>query len=351
MGTPSHNLVLRETAAPGVCMESNTTIEVSPPEYGDAVAIEIASGVREELRRLSVDGFIAFGHGGLEIGGVLYGSREGTRICVLAFAELKCEHALGPSFALSENDKEALQRLLDPPASLETVGWFRSHTRSELALDSSDRERFEQYFSDRLNVGLVLKPTHWGLASAAVFVRQPDGEMVLPDPHEFTIDAPPRKQEAPVEVDRTGSVSRAPEESERAMAAALEVPPPPDQSTPSRRRLKLIAGFVLGIGGVASYFWARPSDKLGLQAYAATPGQVRIEWNHSSFPVSKGSSGILEIRDGDTEKTIPLDRNQLRVSSIVYLQQTNRITVRMRIDPSRPGAPAAEEAIEFVGAP
>ena len=79
-------------------------------EAADGLTVEYSPAVVEEVRRLAVDGFMAFGHGGLEVGGVLYGAREGHRVSVLASAELPCEHAFGPGFVLSENDRQALTR-------------------------------------------------------------------------------------------------------------------------------------------------------------------------------------------------------------------------------------------------
>ncbi len=334
-------------------MESNSTIELSRVTYADDEAIEFAPLVLEDLRRISVAGFIAFGHGGLEIGGVLYGSRDGDRLSVLAFAELGCEHALGPGFVLSPKDREAIELLLKPPAGLETIGWFRSHTRSGLTLDESDRERFGRYFGEVRSTGLVLKPTHWGPTEAAFFVREIGGEILPLQPRPFTIEAPRQKQEQSMQAE---CVAAAPDVVE---AAAPTEPIPANELVeplmptvqPGWRRLGLIAA--LGLFGVALtvYFWPRTSSKLGLQAYAAAPGQIRIEWNHSSSPVSKAASGSLQIRDGDTERTIPLDRDQLHVSSLVYLQTNSRITVRMRVDPSRSGSPSAEETIEVVGSP
>ena len=68
----------------------------------EGVAVEYSLDALEEVRRQAVEGFNAFSHGGLEIGGVLYGIRDAGIVHVVAFAELASVHALGPGFVLSE---------------------------------------------------------------------------------------------------------------------------------------------------------------------------------------------------------------------------------------------------------
>src|ERR1700757_5113488 len=99
------------------------TVEACLWDGSEGMAVEYALDVLEGLRRLAVDGFNAFSHGGKETGGILYGLREPGFVRVLSFAELACEHALGPRFVLSETDREALIQLLRPPSDLEVVGW------------------------------------------------------------------------------------------------------------------------------------------------------------------------------------------------------------------------------------
>src|SRR5688572_1049458 len=90
-----------------------------------SVSVEYEMAVLEEIRDFAVAGLNAFGHGGLEIGGILYGARQGDGVRLLACAELASEHALGPAFDLSEKDMADLTTLMEPPTGLETIGWFR----------------------------------------------------------------------------------------------------------------------------------------------------------------------------------------------------------------------------------
>ena len=170
-----------------------TTLDTAVWEDASGVCIDYALDVVEDLRRLAVDGFNAFAHGGREIGGVLYGRREESRVTVLSYAELDCEHALGPRFVLSEKDHAAMAGLMATREGLDAVGWFRAHTRSGLELDAKDRELFERYFEKPLSIGLNLKPTRWGPVSGAFYFRSDSGEIGPDAVREFTIEPPKRE--------------------------------------------------------------------------------------------------------------------------------------------------------------
>src|SRR5690242_15628173 len=98
--------------------------------------IRYSRAVMEELRASASEGFNRLAHGGIEIGGVLFGLNEQDGVTILAQRPLACEYAFGPSFTLSENDQRALENLLLTPAGdsdlsgMRPVGWYHSHTRS-----------------------------------------------------------------------------------------------------------------------------------------------------------------------------------------------------------------------------
>ena len=118
----------------------------------------------EELRLAAVDGFHRLAHGGVEIGGVLFGVRDPDGVKILAHRELACEYVFGPSFTLSENDRRALEELLASPdtdsqlSGMQPVGWYHSHTRSEILLSEEDLQFYQQYFPEIWQIALVLRP-------------------------------------------------------------------------------------------------------------------------------------------------------------------------------------------------
>jgi proteasome lid subunit RPN8/RPN11 len=126
-------------------------------------------------------GFRQFPHGGMAVGGVLFGEGDRHLVRVLATRPMPCEHSAGPSFTLSENDHADLESVLsaareDPEiAGMIPVGWFHSHTRSGLTLTPSDLVIHERHFPEAWQIAMVVRPEDDGPTQAAIFVRQDDG--------------------------------------------------------------------------------------------------------------------------------------------------------------------------------
>jgi hypothetical protein len=343
--------------ASGRTSENWTRLTEDGPLAGYSVA------AIDSIRRLAVSGFTAFSHGGLETGGVLYGSREGHRVSVVSFAELECEHALGPSFILSETDRAALAALLlQPPDGLEAVGWYRIHTRSGLELDFHDRRFFDTFPSGKTCAALIVKPTAWGPAAAAFFVREPDGQIFPPAPREFLIEPWKGAGESPLsntkQQDEQRRIAQPPVE-QAADEQAIETLEPaylpavsevPRHANPWVRPAWILCAVSLCMLA-AFLLWPRPSRNLDLVVYAIAPGQVRIEWNRRSLPILQARSATLTIDDGNLSEKIPLEREQLRSTSVTYGQLSGHISVRLHVIGQDASAPPVEEATQFIGQP
>ena len=146
-----------------------------------SVDIEYSLVVIDEIRQAVTEGFQRLSRGGIEVGGVLYGSVEGRTVRITALREIACEHARGPTFLLSDNDRALLTAQLerdrqDPRLEGKTaVGWFLSHTRSEITLQQGDLETYDSFFPAPWQVTLVVRPGRAGVMRAGFFVRESDG--------------------------------------------------------------------------------------------------------------------------------------------------------------------------------
>jgi hypothetical protein len=323
--------------------------------------------VLEALCRQAIDGFHAFAHGGLEIGGVLYGTREGATVRIEGAAELPCEHALGPGFVLSANDEAAFAKLLEAPAGRESIGWYCSHTRSAPELTANDCRVYDRFFTVPGSIALVMKPASRGSVDGVFFFRSADGTLsALPG---FTVDskstAPAiEHRERPAVSEAGREVGRPRVEEENRVAEHIAEPQPEApvaepmaplvETRPAARHvgkwqvliLTLAAG-AIAVGFSGTLRWS--STRLGLRAYTIAPGQVRIEWN-TSAPALAGSSVVLEIRDGAAHHQLVLNAEQRRSSSITYLRRSQDVLVRMWVS-GRKGAAPLEEEVHSYGVP
>ena len=122
---------------------------VTVSEDESALLIRASEGVLDSIRRLAVEQFVSIPRGGLEAGGLLFGNAAAESLTILGFDELSIQHLSGPSFLLSPHDEEALSSKLrerresDGPA---VIGWWHSHTRSDVAITEEDLRIHRKFF-------------------------------------------------------------------------------------------------------------------------------------------------------------------------------------------------------------
>jgi proteasome lid subunit RPN8/RPN11 len=147
------------------------------------VRVEYPHRVLEEIRAATVQGLCRFPRGGLEVGGVLLGSVRDGVVRVIAARPVECSYARGPSFTLTEGDEAAFRKMMaGGGADLKAVGWYHSHTRSDLSFSLDDAAVHERLFPEPWHFALVVRPEPFGSAEAAFFARG-DGGVMEPVPH------------------------------------------------------------------------------------------------------------------------------------------------------------------------
>ncbi len=357
---------------------------------GHSLRVEFAMPVMEEICALSVDGMFRFRHGGVEVGGVLFGEADQEVVRVLGFRPLECEHAFGPRFVLSERDRARLRELLYAPkteadlAGLEPVGWYHSHTRSEVALSPRDLEVYDSYFPQRWQVALVLRPEHYEEVRAGFFFREADGGIRVESSYaEFSIRpnrgrmrAAEEAEEAEEEAVPAASAAEA-EPVTAAPAVTVKVaekgPEAPDRPAPGSLRpsepslpqfaqvqpqrsyrmlwrvlvlMLALVGVGGGVFGVVRYYRQAPQP-LGLWV-ADMGGQLLIEWDRGAQPIRDATGGMLEIQDGTDRVAHKIDGDRLREGSIDYVRHAEIVDVRLRVEG---GGNSGEEFLRFIGPP
>ena len=355
--------------------------------------IEYSLVVIEEIRHEVAEGFQRLSRGGIEVGGVLYGTQENGTVRVLAMRPIPCEHARGPGFVFSDKDRmnlhEQLLRDKDDPQleGMESVGWFLSHTRSEILLNESDQEIYSIFFPAPWQVTMVVRPGRHNAMRAGFFVREAEGsvktdgsylEFNFPDRLSPFLDRlggerpvrerrppsfrRPESNEAPVRERRERPESRERpelrelpelrepelrERSESMIQRVQEVAPRLDDALPSfgspqlaapksssRKWLWLVGwAVVLVVAALLGlrYWMANSTPEPVSLSLLEHEGQLLIEWNRAAKPVANAVSGTLEIVDGSKSQSVTLSRPELAAGKFTYLRKTGTIEVRMTV--------------------
>jgi hypothetical protein len=173
-------------------------VTLHPPDSREiAIRRRVMEGIDHDVNQV----FAAVPRRGAETGGILLGRREEGRIVVEDFEPVPSEHRFGPSYRLSETDRQFMQETLDwfragAQPGLSLLGFYRSHTLPAFALCEQDEEMMREHFSGAESFVLLIKPSRTG-ASVADFFVQRNGhpeEAFVPMAFPFTgtvVAAPP----------------------------------------------------------------------------------------------------------------------------------------------------------------
>lgn len=353
------------------------------------LTIQYSLVVIEEIRYEVAQGFQKMARGGIEVGGILYGQRDGRSLSILAMRPISCEHALGPSFQLSAKDRTSLMEQMekdkeDPRLEgMVCAGLFVSHTRSEIALSESDLALYNIYFEAPWQVVLVVRPGRAGAMRAGFFVRE-QGGAVHSETSRLEFDFPDRLAAL---MDRSRSergVTERPERPERragnrgdtaaavapafsSMSAPVNLPPPApegltgephfallDSSVPAGPRkarwpwmvawalvLLLLAGFAV------RYFVLRPDIEPISLSVLEREGQLQIGWNHAARPIALAVRGSVEISDGGDSKVIALTPADLQRGNLTYQRRSGDVEIRLVVEDE--AGEKTQEASRFLG--
>jgi hypothetical protein len=346
------------------------------------VNIEYSLVVIEEIRHDVAEGYQRLSRGGIEVGGVLYGTHDDRTVRVLAMRSIACEHARGPGFVFSDKDRMALHEQLvrDKDDShlqgMVSVGWFLSHTRSEIVLNQSDQEIFSIFFPSPWQVTLVVRPGRGGAMRAGFFVRDAEGavkgeqsylEFNFPDRlaalMERSPDRPPKERperrgpsfqqfhqpfQRPEPAAPSTEIRNTPALSEPALAGPQLLQP----QAPRRKWPWLVAWglavLLAAVLGVRYWMMSLPPEPIALSV-VEREGQLQIEWNHAAKPVAGAVAGSLEIVDGPDPRIIPLTRQQLAAGKFTYVRKTGDIEVRITVQD--PDGVKTQEVSRYLGRP
>ena len=344
---------------------------------GFGAVIRYQKAAMDSVRQAALAGLQKIPKRGLEVGGILFGRRDGQEIRIEQWREIACEHAQGPGFHLSERDLEGLEQTLADAADdphlekLEAVGWFRSRTRGGVTLTEQDIEICDRFFPAAWQVALVVRPFMYEPAQAGFFFREKDGkirgeasrgEFLLDQPRRrlalgFDPAQPPaRRGEMPAgywpEAAEPASSSTARSERSPVRDGSRAVPP---GLTPSGlrsllrwRRSYMVAAMVLALAVVLSVpaFVSKGDEGLDLRA-RNVDGQLLIEWNRNASPLAEGAKTLLRIRDGERQWELDMKPEDLRSGTLTYIPQGGDVEIEFTVESA--GASPLRETTRVTG--
>jgi hypothetical protein len=150
---------------------------------GAAAAVTYSLPLFHEIDFAVNEGYRKIPHGGIEEGGLLFGTIDDKGTRIEAFRTILCEHASGPSFLLSDHDLEVLHSQIenseaDPELEgLHVVGWFLAHTRGPLTLTDREVDLCNHFFSHPGMITVLVKPERFQPTRFGFLVRGQDGSL------------------------------------------------------------------------------------------------------------------------------------------------------------------------------
>src|SRR5215469_12923659 len=144
---------------------------------GKPVIVHVALEVIDRLEREIAESFRSLEAEGAEIGGLLLGAVQGSspfEVFIHSYEVIPSEYKRGPLYKLSPRDLERFEAVLQQRAgaAMQIVGFFRSHTRKGLGLDTEDVAIFNKFFPKQYQVALLAKPFATKLTAGAIFIRE-----------------------------------------------------------------------------------------------------------------------------------------------------------------------------------
>src|SRR5215831_5762739 len=145
------------------------------------VAVQIPFAIIDKLEKEAVESFRSLTSRGSEIGGLLFGSVAPGNPAVVTvenYEPVPCEYTGGPLYHLTSAELAKLDRLVEQrrAAGVVAVGFYRSHTRKGLSLDSDDLALLDSRFAGPNDIALVVRPSATKASMAGIFIRE-DGKV------------------------------------------------------------------------------------------------------------------------------------------------------------------------------
>jgi hypothetical protein len=293
---------------------------------------------------------------GMGVGGLLLGERRNGAIRLLNSLEIPCSHTGGPSFHLTEVEKEHVAELVATVGKAGVIGWYCSKPRGTADLGDAEIALYQKLFPGAGQIAMVVRPSTVQPTRAAFFFQDEKGD--ISKGFEFEIEAwVPDEPEMESSAESSApEIQAAPEPEEpvvtrvvtqvatrvaaiEPIAAKPEPPPPlagPDMfafTRPPEKKnglggiLTTAAALALVVAGffLAQNYW-NPRPPLTLTS-TPSDGKLLIRWNVDALRGIDRAS--MFVNDGGNLQSLTLARSQLDQGILVYIPKSQRVTAKL----------------------
>ena len=302
-----------------------------------------------------------------ETGGILLGRSEtnssGRMVVTLEDCDwIEITHERGATFTLSQKDKRTLGTHLSSlqnrkGSQLTPIGFFRTHTRSGIYLDTADFAVLQNYFPGPSSVFLLVRT---GPDQTAGFFFWEGGEIRRQSPYvtfpfdreklqngAFTILRAPARASGPLQA--------TPESAGRAFKARLAELAQPyvarvqdvyrttvrDVRIPRLNRssavwaavavgVLLLVGFAYALSHLGRSGQRTIAQGFGLNVERAGR-TLRLTWNPRAKAIESARQGSLRITDGALQRKIDLSARQLSEGNALYVPASDNVEFRLEV--------------------
>jgi hypothetical protein len=313
--------------------------------YGRRVSL--GNAVAGELRLLAIAGFTALRRRGLEVGGILLGHASEDELLVERFLEVPCEHRYGPSYALSETDREKLTELLAQAQDREeqVIGAFRSFTGRDSEVEAADHALVREHFPQGDFLLLFLQPlsaencvTSFHLFCDGHLLQAEEQAPSLVEMDEMS-PAPAKLVVADEPEVEAVSIHAPTHQYELVRPPRFAVEPEAADRRPPMFKAALICMAVV-LGGSFAYELGRahaplaraaaPWTELNLDARPAG-GKVEITWDAKAARSVQSTRGALTISDGDAPREIELGPAEVGAGRYSYAAERPEVVIKLTL--------------------
>lgn len=345
------------------------------------ISVQLQFDVVDRILLEVMRGFGAVPKRGAEVGGILLGTAEvvGGQIVVKVedFEAVECDHASGPSYILSDDDRAAFVESMSrwrtgPDRRIYAVGYYRGHTRDGICLAAEDLAVLEELFPEPTAIAMVVKPYATKVSVGGIFFRE-DGQFRADASH---LEFPFRRKElggGASGMERLTSAARfgqqrigedprfrfretvGQNEGAPAPAEPDRVPeysaPPAAVAEPSKGKgvrggwvwiplsfIFMLLGVVVGFQIALSMRPKQPANPW-LEAWDMTlqvkraGEELAVTWDPLAPAVRNASRGALIIQSREETRTIDLRGPQLKGGSVIYRGVPDRVIFRLEVYP------------------